>query len=270
MKDRLIEDRVILVTNDDGVNARGLMALKEELDRVARVEVYAPDRNWSAASRTMTFHKPLRVDQVRLLNGTIGHMTSGTPSDCVSLALLGLLKERPDLVVSGINAGLNAGQDITYSGTVAAAMEGVRGGIPAIAVSLDIGTEEAEAPDYSRAARFAARLATFLLESNPLPPGILLNVNIPNLPPGRPAEVRVTRLGGLAYKNYLVTGEDPRGRSYYWITGDPLTEVPSEEEGTDIWAIANGFISITPIHLDMTEHALLRELKSWEERSWSD
>ncbi len=136
--------RLILATNDDGINARGLMALKEELDRVARVEVYAPDRNWSAASRTMTFHKPLRVDRVRLLNGTVGHMTSGTPSDCVSLALLGLLDERPDLVVSGINAGLNVGQDIAYSGTVAAAMEGVRGGIPAIAVSMDVDTDGSE------------------------------------------------------------------------------------------------------------------------------
>jgi 5'-nucleotidase len=262
--------RLILATNDDGINARGLMALKEELDRVARVEVYAPDRNWSAASRTMTFHKPLRVDRVRLLNGTVGHMTSGTPSDCVSLALLGLLDERPDLVVSGINAGLNVGQDIAYSGTVAAAMEGVRGGIPAIAVSMDVGTDGSEIPDYSLAAGFAARLASFLLDSAPLPPGILINVNVPNLPPGRSPEVRLTRLGGLAYNNYLVTGEDPRGRSYYWITGDPLTKVPPEEEGTDIWAIANGFISITPIHLDMTEHSLVKELKPWEERIWFD
>lgn len=262
--------RLILMTNDDGVNAHGLMALKEELDRVARVEVYAPDRNWSAASRTMTFHKPLRVDRVRLLNGSVGHMTSGTPSDCVSLALLGLLDERPDLLVSGINSGLNLGQDISYSGTVAAAMEGVRGGVPAVAVSFDTGAGGSEIPDYSHAASFAAQLAAFLLDSDPLPPGVLLNVNVPQLPPGRPPEVRLTRLGGLAYSNYLVTGEDPRGRNYYWITGDPLTKIPPEEEGTDIWAIANGFISITPIHLDMTEHTLLKDLRNWEERNWFD
>jgi len=259
---------LILLTNDDGVNAPGLMALKEELDRVARVEVYAPDRNWSAASRTMTFHKPLRVNRVRLLNGTVGHTTSGTPSDCVSLALLGLLDETPDLLVSGINAGLNTGQDISYSGTVAAAMEGVRGGIPSVAVSLDVAPERAELPDYSIAASFAARLAEFLLRTKPLPPGIVLNVNVPQLPRGRPPEVRLTRLGGQAFDNYLVKGEDPRGHTYYWITGDPLTHVPPEAEGTDMAAIANGFISITPIQLDMTEHALVKELADWESRDW--
>ncbi len=261
-------ERLILVTNDDGVNAPGLTALKQELDRVARVEVYAPDRNWSAASRTMTFHKPLRVDRVQLLDGTVGHVTSGTPSDCVSLALLGLLDTRPDLVVSGINAGLNIGQDITYSGTVAAAMEGVRAGIPSVAMSFDVGIDPRTNSNYRLAARFAARLAEFLLEEHPLPRGILLNVNVPAVPQGRNPEVKITRLGGQAYKNYLVTGKDPRGRSYYWITGDPLTDVPPEEEGTDIWAIANGFISITPIHLDMTEYSLLKKLEDWEEHPW--
>ncbi len=264
-----MSERLILVTNDDGVNAPGLMALKEELGHVARVEVYAPDRNWSAASRTMTFHKPLRVDRVQLLDGTVGHMTSGTPSDCVSLALLGLLDARPDLVVSGINAGLNVGQDITYSGTVAAAMEGVRSGIPSVAMSFDVGTDPRPDADYGLAARFAAKLAAFLLESDPLPEGILLNVNVPSLVrPGAAPRVKLTRLGGQAYKNYLVTGKDPRGRSYYWITGDPLTDVPPEEEGTDIWAIKNGFISITPIHLDMTEYSLLEKLENWEARPW--
>jgi len=262
--------KTILVTNDDGVNARGIMALKEELDRVAFVEVYAPDRNWSAASRTMTFHKPLRVDRVRLLNGSVGHMTSGTPSDCVSLAVLGLLKEKPDLIVSGINDGLNMGEDVTYSGTVAAAMQGARTGIPAVAVSLDIDVEELEIPDYSKAARFAARLAALILEESPLPPGVLLNVNVPRLHHDRPAEVKVTRLGGLVYKNYLVQGKDPRGRNYYWITGEPRTQVPREEEGTDIWAITNGYISITPIHLDMTYQPLVNGLKSWEEKTWVD
>lgn len=259
---------MILITNDDGVNAAGLMALKEELDPVAQVEVFAPDRNWSAAGRTRTFHKPLRVNRVRLLDGTVGHTTNGTPSDCVSLALLGLLKARPSLIVSGINPGLNVGRDITYSGTVAAAMEGVREGIPAVAVSVDVGTEPSESPGYALAAAFTARLAKFLLEEIPLPPGILLNVNVPCLPAGRTTEVRLTRLGGHAYSNYLVKGKDPRGRSYYWITGDPLTKIPPEEEGTDIWAIANGFISITPIHLDMTEYSLVETLQEWKERPW--
>ena len=263
-----MSDPIILITNDDGVNAAGLTALKEELDRVGQVEVYAPDHNWSAAGRTRTFHKPLRVNRVRLLDGTVGHATSGTPSDCISLALLGLLQRPPQLIVSGINPGLNVGRDITYSGTVAAAMEGVREGIPAVAVSLDTGTESSESPEYELAAVFTARLASFLLDERPLPKGILLNVNVPRLPPGSAPEVKLTRLGGHAYSNYLVKGEDPRGRSYYWITGDPLTTIPPEEEGTDIWAIANGFISITPIHLDMTEFSLVESLQEWENRTW--
>jgi 5'-nucleotidase len=255
---------LILITNDDGVNAPGLLALKTALETVGHVEVFAPERNWSAASRTRTFHKPLRVDEVRLLDGSVGRVTSGTPSDCVSLALLGLLDVKPNLIVSGINAGLNLGRDVSYSGTVAAAMEGARAGIPSIAVSLDTLSEPSEDPDYLRAAAFIARLAAFLLRQVGVPKGILLNVNVPFLPTGRGLQSRVTWLGGEAYSDYLVTGTDPHGRNYYWVTGDPLTEVRPEENGTDIGAVASGFVSITPIHLDMTEHALLDELRGWE------
>ncbi len=263
----------VLLTNDDGVNAPGLIAVKQELDKVAHVHVYAPDRNWSAAGRTMTFHKPLRVDRVRLLDGAVAYACSGTPSDCVSLALLGLIEHRPDLVVSGINAGLNVGQDITYSGTVAGAMEGARGGVPAVALSQDIHSGEGSQSDYAHAAYFAARLVTKLLEEAPLPPGVLLNVNVPGSPSGsrgRALPVRGTKLGGHAYDNYLVVGKDPRGRNYYWITGDPLTEVPREEEDTDIGAVANGCISITPVHLDMTEKSLLAPLRKLETAAWFD
>ncbi len=262
----------VLLTNDDGVNAPGLMALKQELDKVAEVHVYAPDRNWSAAGRTMTFHKPLRVDQVQLLDGSVAYACSGTPSDCVSLALLGLIERRPDLVVSGINAGLNVGQDITYSGTVAGAMEGARGGVPAVALSQDMRGGEGGPSDYAHAAYFAARLVSRLLEEGSLPPGVLLNVNVPAPPAGagRAVPVRVTKLGGLAYDNYLVVGKDPRGRNYYWITGDPLTEVPREEEDTDIGAVTNGCISITPVHLDMTEKSLLTPLRKLETTAWFD
>ena len=261
-----MSEKTILITNDDGIHAPGLQALKAGLDPVGRVEVFAPDRNWSAASRTRTFHKPLRVDDVRLPDGSIGHSTSGTPSDCVSLALLGLLEEQPALIVSGINAGLNLGRDVSYSGTVAAAMEGVRAGIPAIAISLDTLGDHPEPPDYAVAASFAARLARFLLDQDALPAGILLNVNVPYLPSGRLLRPQVTRLGGEAYSNYLVSGKDPQGRSYYWVTGDPLTDLPDHEKGTDISAIADGYVSITPIHLDMTEHSLIAELKPWEEK----
>ncbi len=255
---------LILLTNDDGITAPGLLALKRALGSLGRTEVFAPDRNWSAASRTRTFHKPLRVDRVPLLDGSVGHATSGTPSDCVSLALLGLLDGRPDLIVSGINSGLNLGRDVSYSGTVAAAMEGARSGIPAVAASYDTLQAPTGDLDYDRAAEFIARLAGFLLRRPPLPAGILLNVNGPYVPTGHRLRARLTRLGGEAYSNYLVTGKDPHGREYYWISGDPLTETGTSETGTDIEAVAQGFVSITPIHLDMTEHALLTELRSWE------
>ena len=261
-----MKERVILVTNDDGVNARGLLALKQALSDLGRVEVFAPDRNWSAASRTRTFHKPLRVDEVRLLDGSVGHVTNGTPSDCVSLALLGLLEDAPDLIVSGINDGLNLGRDVSYSGTVAAAMEGVRAGVPAMAVSLDTSMERTDGSDYANAAAFAARLTRFLLGETSLPEGILLNVNIPYLPSGRAMKAKITRLGGDAYSNYLVTGKDPQGRNFYWITGEALSEVAPGETETDLAAVAGGYVSITPIHLDMTEHSLLAELRGWEAR----
>jgi 5'-nucleotidase len=256
-------ERMILITNDDGVNAPGLLALKQALQDIARVEVFAPDRNWSAASRTRTFHKPLRVDEVRLLDGSSGHVTNGTPSDCVSLAVLGLLERLPDLIVSGINDGLNLGRDVSYSGTVAAAMEGVRVGVPAVAVSFDTASDRSEVPDYTTAAEFAARFARFLLDRQELPKNIVLNVNVPYTPVGRKLESRVTSLGGEAYSNYLVTGKDPQGRNYYWVSGDPLTKGSTEAESTDIGAISAGFVSITPIHLDMTEHSLLEPLGAW-------
>ncbi|MDD4903788.1 MAG: 5'/3'-nucleotidase SurE [Candidatus Bipolaricaulis sp.] len=256
--------RTILITNDDGIAAPGLVALRAALAPLGRVEVFAPDRNWSAASRTRTFHKPLRVDRVPLLDGSIGYATSGTPSDCVSLALLGLLDHRPDLIVSGINAGLNLGRDVSYSGTVAAAMEGVRAGIPSVAVSYDTVRAPSDDIDYARAAEFVKRFAAYLLETEAVPPGILLNVNVPYAPAARPLRVKLTRLGGEAYSNYLVTGKDPHGREYYWITGDPLTV--GEEDGTDLGATAAGYVSITPIHLDMTEYSLLEKLRVWEEQ----
>ncbi|MGD9675189.1 MAG: 5'/3'-nucleotidase SurE [Candidatus Bipolaricaulia bacterium] len=258
------ERRTILITNDDGIAAPGLVALRAALAPLGRVEVFAPDRNWSAASRTRTFHKPLRVDRVPLLDGSIGYATSGTPSDCVSLALLGLLDHRPDLIVSGINAGLNLGRDVSYSGTVAAAMEGVRAGIPSVAVSYDTVRAPSDDIDYARPAEFVRRLAAYLLETEAVLPGILLNVNVPYAPGARPLRVKLTRLGGEAYSNYLVTGKDPHGREYYWITGDPLTV--DEEDGTDLGATAAGYVSITPIHLDMTEYSLLERLRVWEEQ----
>jgi 5'-nucleotidase len=246
----------ILITNDDGVDAPGLLALQKALQGVGEVTVFAPDHNWSAAGHTKTMHKPLRVSQTTLLDGTLAYTTTGAPSDCVALVLLGILDHQPDLIVSGINQGANVGHDITYSGTLAAAMEAVIFGIPALAVSLDSYQSE----DFAGAAQIAARLVKLVLERG-LPADTFLNVNVPAVPKDEVAGVRITRLGKRVYRDTLVERQDPRGRNYYWIGGEPPTGVP--EEGTDIWALANNCVSITPLHLDMTQYQMMEELRRW-------
>lgn len=246
----------ILVTNDDGITSPGLLALKNALAGVGRVTVLAPDRNWSASGHVKTMHKPLRVDEVTLPDGTRALATDGAPSDAVALAFLGLAEEPIDLVVAGINQGANLGHDVTYSGTVTAAMEGAIAGVPAIAVSLASYTSQ----DYALAARFAAHLARQVL-AHGLPPGVLLTVNVPPIAAEQLAGVLVTRMGLRIYRDELVRRRDPRGRPYYWIGGPPPTGV--EQEGTDIWAVANGYISVTPLQLDLTAHNLQEALQGW-------
>ncbi|MFN2226281.1 MAG: 5'/3'-nucleotidase SurE [Anaerolineae bacterium] len=258
----------ILLTNDDGIEAAGLRALLEALRPLARVSVLAPDHNWSAAGHTKTMHKPLRVDHYPLpspcegevpVDGdeVVAYTTTGAPSDCVALALLGVLPEQPDLVVSGINQGANLGHDVTYSGTVAAAMEAVISGLPAVAISLD--SQQSQSFDY--AARVGASVVARVLERG-LPAGTFLNVNVPNCHEDKIAGLRVTRLGRRVYRDLLVRREDPRGRPYYWIGGEPPTG--HRDEGTDIWAVANRYVSVTPIHLDMTAHELIPQLGDWD------
>lgn len=246
----------ILVTNDDGVDALGLLALQQALQKVGEVTMFAPDHNWSAAGHTKTMHKPLRVDQITLSDGTSAYTSTGAPSDCVALVILGILDHQPDLVVSGINQGANVGHDITYSGTIAAAMEAVIFGIPALAVSLD----SYQSRDFAYAARFAARLGKLVLEHG-LPSNTFLNVNVPAVPEDEIAGIKITRLGKRVYRDMLVERQDPRGRNYYWIGGEPPSGVP--DEGTDIWALANNYVSITPLHLDMTEYQMMEELGRW-------
>jgi 5'-nucleotidase len=258
----------ILLTNDDGVHAPGLLALKGALDGVAEVTVLAPDHNWSAAGHTKTMHKPLRVNSVTLADGTAALATTGAPSDCVGLALLGLMSQRPDLVVSGINTGANLGHDVTYSGTVAAAMEAVIKGVPGIAVSLDC-YGPAEDADFAPAARVAAWLAGQVLQRG-LPPDIFLNVNLPQRPAAEIQGVRVTRLGRRVYQDVLVVREDPRGRPYYWVGGEPSSG--ELESGTDLWAVAHGYVSVTPVQMDMTAYSLLEVVRHWglqeKEQPW--
>ncbi len=247
----------ILLTNDDGVTAPGLLALKQALEPLGRITVVAPARNYSAAGHRKTMHKPLRLEPVQLDDGSPAWACSGAPSDSVALALLGFVKDRIDLVVSGINPHANIGQDLTYSGTVTAAMEAVIAGVPGVAVSVD----EARRPaDYATAARAAARVAG-LIAQHGLPPGLALNLNAP---PGPAQGWRATRQGRRIYRDALVERHDPRGKPYYWIGG----EAPTGEaiEGTDFWALANGFISVTPLQLDLTAHAALPILERW----WAD
>ena len=249
----------VLITNDDGINAPALFTLKRAVDQVAETIVFAPDRNWSAAGHPKTMHKPLRADPVTLPDGSRGFSSSGAPSDCVALALLGMIERKPDLIVSGINQGLNVGYDVFYSGTVAAAVEGVINGVPAIAFSLD----SFEPVDCSGPASFAARLVQYV-EQHKLPADMFLNVNFPAIPWHEVKEVAITRLGRRVYRDELVSRNDPRGRSYYWIGGNPPGGV--HDRGTDIWAVASGCVSITPVHLDMTAYHFREDLRRWDIR----
>ncbi|HEV7666082.1 MAG TPA: 5'/3'-nucleotidase SurE [Chloroflexota bacterium] len=248
---------MILVTNDDGVDSPGLSALARALRAVEDVCVIAPNRNWTAAGHTKTLDRPLRVTQIKLPGTRIPAFASdGTPSDCVALGFLGVAPERPRLVVSGINTGPNLGSDITYSGTVSAAMESVVSGVPAIAVSL----ADPFQLDFRYAASFAARLARRLLRAN-LANDVLLNVNVPA---GRRKDIKgvqVTRLGRRDYNDELIRRQDPFGRDYFWIGGAPPGG--TGEPGTDLHAIAAGYVSITPVQLDLTNHDLIEHIARW-------
>ena len=254
----------ILVTNDDGINAPGLFALKQALQVLGEVVVVAPDRNWSASGHTKTMHKPLRVEKKMLPDGSLGYATDGAPTDCVALVMLGLFPEKPALVVSGVNPGANIAHDLTYSGTVAAAMEGAINNIPSIAVSINADNRHATRIDFTPATEFAVRIARRVLADGSLPPDTFLNVNVPNIALEQIQGVRITRLGKRIYRDELIERQDPAGRNYYWIGGEPPSGA-TEEEGTDVWAVAHRFVSITPVHMDMTSHAMIAHLKTWEE-----
>jgi len=248
----------ILVTNDDGYQSEGLVALRAALSAVGEVVVVAPDRNWSAAGHYRKLFDPLRAWEGTLLDGSPALICDGTPADCVALAIMGLLPRKPDLVVSGINLGANLGTDLLYSGTVAAAMEGIVFGVPGIAVSQ---LRAKDQPWDFRAAQVAVGQVMGKVAEHGLPPGILLNLNVPARPPEAVHGIRVCRLGRRSYKDELVVRQDPRGRPYYWIGGAEPED--HAEEGTDVNAIADGFVSLTPAHMDLTSHRWLEELRAW-------
>jgi 5'-nucleotidase len=231
---------MILACNDDGIQSEGLTGLVKAVETIDHVVVVAPDRERSAVSHALTLDRPLRADEVR--DGWFA--VTGTPTDCVNLAVNGLLADRPWLVVSGINRGANLGDDITYSGTVSAAMEAVLLGIPAVAFS-QVGRA---AFNYEAATSFAAALVA-CLRAHPLPPDTLLNVNVPE---SAPKGYLITRQGKRRYGDAVVEKVDPRGRKYYWIGGSELDF--ADDPGTDFAAIKDGYISVTPLHLDLTNY----------------
>jgi 5'-nucleotidase len=252
----------ILVTNDDGVHAPGLLALVQGMRRLdnVKVTVLAPNRNWSASGHAKTLGRPLRVDQTQLADGYPALTTDGAPSDCVALALLGLT-EPVDLVVTGINPHANIGHDVTYSGTVTSAMEAVIGGVPGLAFSLETDRTIKE-HDYATAGEIARRVAERVIKSDGLPKGLLLSTNIPYLSLDEIKGCRITRLGSRIYQDELVVRDDPFGRPYYWIGGKhPTGEMLAD---TDFGAINEGYVSVTPLHLDMTSHDAIESFKDWQ------
>jgi 5'-nucleotidase len=243
---------IILITNDDGIHAPALARLRAELAPLGRVVTVAPDRDQSATSHSLTLHRPFRIHR----HEPDVFSVDGTPTDCVVCAWYGLLDTPPDLVVSGINHGPNMGEDVFYSGTVAAAIEGTLQGAPSIAASL----VTRERTDFAEPAAFVGRLARTVAERG-LPKRSLLNVNLPFRPWSEVQGVRVTRLGSRAYQDTLVRKQDPRGRDYYWIGGSEAVWDPAE--GTDFRAVHDGFVSVTPLRLDLTDPDGMRRIGGW-------
>jgi 5'-nucleotidase len=250
----------IFVTNDDGINAPGLLALAKEMKSFGKVSVLAPEHSWSASGHVKTMHRPLRVKETALLDGSPAWVSDGAPSDCVALGLLGFIPEKIDLVVAGINPNANIGHDVTYSGTVTAAMEAAIGGVAGIAFSLHAPEEFQGMLDYAPAARVAHRIVSAIIMNGHLS-NLLLNVNIPYLDDDQIKGILVTRQGLRVYRDRLDRRIDPRGRPYYWIGGESPTAIP--DEGTDFDALEKGYVSVTPLQLDLTDfqaRKILREI----------
>ncbi|NLZ38462.1 MAG: 5'/3'-nucleotidase SurE [Firmicutes bacterium] len=247
----------ILLTNDDGIFAEGLQTLAQEIKKIAETYVVAPDHEQSATGHAITMHRPLRAEKVKYRHSPElpAWSVNGTPADCVKLAVEALLPHKPDLVISGINRGANLGTDVLYSGTVSAAIEGVILGIPAIAVSL----AEYHNPEYEYAAAFIAKLAPVFAKQAKRE--MILNVNVPCCPAEEIRGVSVNRLGVRHYKNPFEKRTDPRGRTYYWLAGEIVDK--SEDKDTDVVAVKKRKISITPIQIDLTNYAMLEDVKKW-------
>jgi len=242
----------ILLSNDDGYQARGLRTLADGLADLAEVTIVAPDRNRSGASNSLTLDSPLRVEQAE----ANVYYVNGTPTDCIHLAITGLLDDEPDMVVSGINHGANLGDDILYSGTVAAAMEGRFLGLPALAVSLVL-----ENGKNFGTAVSVIRQCVIRMKDDPLPGDTILNINVPDLPEHSLRGIKSTRLGFRHKSEPVIQTRDPNDMPIYWV--GPAGEGQEVGDGTDFHAVANGYASVTPIKIDLTDHSALEPVSAW-------
>jgi len=250
----------ILLTNDDGIEAQGINVLREALSSLGKLTVVAPDRERSATGHGITLHKPLRVYKMDYDNCT-AYAVTGTPADCVKFAVEELMDEQPNIIVSGINSGSNLGTDVLYSGTVSAAVEGAIAGIPSIAVSLAL----KEKRNYGLAAQIACRVVNKVIKEG-LPEETILNINVPDVENTEKIDLEITRLGIRRYKDSVEKRVDPRGYEYYWIAGQ-ITDIECNRNKlicTDISAIAQNKVSITPIHLDLTSYRMIDNLLTWD------
>ena len=246
----------ILVSNDDGIDAAGIYALVKEMKKLGEVTVVAPHRQQSAVGHAITMNYPLRVSNFQKNGKFFGYAVEGTPADCVKLAVHSLLKEPPDIVVSGINHGSNTAINIIYSGTVSAATEGTVLGIPSIAMSLT----SYKVTDFRFAAKFARKLATLVVKKG-LPKSTLLNVNVPAIPEKKIKGIKVTRQGRTNWNDTFDTRRDPNNNVYYWLTGS--LEILDHGEDTDQIAVMKNYVSVTPIHFDLTDYPGLKVLEEW-------
>jgi len=245
----------ILITNDDGINAKGLIALYNSIRKIAnQTVIIVPDRERSAVSQAITLHSPIRMKKIKKNIYTI----DGTPTDCVYLTTLGAIDFKPDIVISGINKGPNMGEDIVYSGTVAAAIESTFAGIPAFSISIDAFSGKIY---FNTAAEIAQIIVKKIYEKS-LPSGIFLNVNVPNLPKEKIKGVKITKLGTRKYRDKLIKQIDPNGNPYFLFSSDDV--VWKEEKKSDYYEVKQGYVSITPLHLDLTAYEFIPKLEKWE------
>jgi len=255
-----MKEKIILLTNDDGIDSEGIYILYKVLkkDKNFDVRIIAPNRERSAVGHAITVFRPISVRKEYREGNFFGYSVDGTPADCVKIAVKAILKKAPDLLISGINRGANLGENIIYSGTVSAATEGTTLGVSSISISIDNLID----PDYSYAADFTKKIASQIIKNGGLPEGTLLNINIPDVSSEEIKGIKITKQSSAKFKDKFIKRVDPRGRDYYWMDGEFEGEI--EDENSDYGAVKNNYISMTPIHYDMTDYKTIDYFKSWD------